>query len=185
MKANKINGVIKLFSEIPNKHELKPNVFNYHLQDESVHYADGYRDYISAEITDLQKKEGYIFDSENDVYTDNVINKTEEEIAQDLANANAIPLQNEYEKYKKRQRDGVDAYMMISAEFRLMKLGGAISEETHNEIEELLTPIRNEVIAGQWKKGLELLIVLGSGVIGLELYDRLYSQLNDYITLNY
>lgn len=185
MKANTINGVIKLFGSIPKRHDLKPNVFNYHLQDESVHYADGYRDYVSVEITDLQKKDGYIFDAENDVYTDNVIDKTEEEIAQDLAYANSLPLQNEYEKYKQRQRDGVDAYMMISAEFRLMKLGGVISESEHDMIEEILTPVRNEVIAGQWKKGLALLIEIGSLSIGEDLYNRLYAQLDNYITENY
>ena len=40
--ANNINGVIKLYEEIPTVFELKPNVSYYNLQDESVHIDDGF-----------------------------------------------------------------------------------------------------------------------------------------------
>ena len=185
MKAIDVNGVIKKYNSIPSSFELRPNVSYYNLQDSSVHYADGFRDLVEQTITDEQKKGSLVFDAENDVFTYNVIDKTPEEIQAELDYQNSLPLMNEYEKYKKRQRDGVDAYMMISAEFRLLKLSGELSEAEHNAIEEMLTPIRNEIVAGQWKKGLELLVSLGNEVIGVELYDRLYNQINDYILANY
>ena len=91
----------------------------------------------------------------------------------------------EFEMYIKRKTDGENAYLKLSAEFRLLKLSGQLSEETHNFIEATLTPVRNEVMFGQWKKGLELLEKLGSTLIGQTLYDRLHIQITEYISANY
>lgn len=58
--------------------------------------------------------------------------------------ANEI-LREETERYRKRQCDGVTAYAEISAEFRLAKLSGLLTEEQHGAIESVLIPVRNEV----------------------------------------
>jgi len=94
-------------------------------------------------------------------------------------------LEMETERYIQRTRDGISAYAKISAEFRLAKLSGQISEQTHGDIENLLIPVRNEVLAGQWISGLQKLQAIGAAQVGQELYDRLLSQLSDYITENY
>lgn len=91
----------------------------------------------------------------------------------------------EFFKYLKRKQDGEIAYLKLSAEFRLAKLSGIISEQAHSYLEELLTPVRNEVMFGQWKKGLEILENLGSSQIGIQLYDRLHLQISTYINENY
>ena len=96
-----------------------------------------------------------------------------------------IAITNEFTKYLKRKSDGEAAYLKLSAEFRLLKLSGQLSEESHSFIEETLTPVRNEVMFGQWKKGLELLEKLGSTLIGQTLYDRLHIQITEYISANY
>ncbi len=90
----------------------------------------------------------------------------------------------ETELYKKRQIDGVNAYAEISAEFRLAKLSGILSEEQHGAIESVLIPVRNEVLAGQWISALNILEQIGTS-IGSELYDRLHSQITNYINENY
>ena len=94
-------------------------------------------------------------------------------------------LENETEKYKIRQCDGVAAYAKISAEFRLAKLNGVITEESHAVIEQTLIVVRNEVLSGQWKSARIELENIGSTIIGVELYDRLHLQLSDYIALSY
>ena len=94
-------------------------------------------------------------------------------------------LENETEKYKIRQCDGVAAYAKISAEFRLAKLNGVITEEAHEVIEQTLIVVRNEVLSGQWKSARLELENIGSTIIGVELYDRLHLQLSDYIALSY
>lgn len=94
-------------------------------------------------------------------------------------------IQSEKEKYIKRTRDGQETYAEISAEFRIAKLTGQITEEAHSAIEEILIPVRNEVLAGQWISGLNKLIVIGSEAIGQLLYDRLYNQMNNYILSSY
>ena len=96
-----------------------------------------------------------------------------------------IALQNETRAYEKRSADGQTAYAKISAEFRLAKLAGVITEEAHGFIESQLIAVRNEILAGQWKSGLKELESLGATTIGQTLYDRLHLQLSTYITLNY
>jgi len=90
----------------------------------------------------------------------------------------------ETEMYLKRAGDGIKAYAEISAEFRLAKLAGVISEEQHGAIEETLIPVRNEVLAGQWMSALQKLEAIGVA-IGSELYDRLHTQISNYIAENY
>jgi hypothetical protein len=94
-------------------------------------------------------------------------------------------LELETQRYVKRTQDGINAYAKISAEFRLAKLSGQISEQAHGYIENLLIPVRNEVLAGQWISALMKLEALGVVQVGQELYDRLHLQLTNYITQNY
>lgn len=94
-------------------------------------------------------------------------------------------VKHESAKYLKRTQDGIEAYAKISAEFRLAKLNGIISEEAHGVIEDMLIPVRNEVLAGQWISGLQKLQAIGSGVIGGVLYNRLLNQIQAYIDENY
>lgn len=92
---------------------------------------------------------------------------------------------NEFQLYLKRKADGENAYLKISAEFRVLKLSGVITEETHQLIEDHLKPVRNEVMFGQWKDALRLLEDLGTTPVGAELYDRLHFQISNYISENY
>jgi len=93
-------------------------------------------------------------------------------------------LENETLMYIKRQCDGVSAYAEISAEFRLAKLSGVLTEEQHGAIEAVLIPVRNEVLAGQWISAKQKLEEIGV-VIGADLYNRLHTQITNYIAENY
>lgn len=90
----------------------------------------------------------------------------------------------ETEMYKKRTLDGINAYAEISAEFRLAKLSGILTEEQHVEIESILIPVREEVLAGQWISARQKLEGIGV-VIGVQLYNRLHTQISNYIDENY
>lgn len=94
-------------------------------------------------------------------------------------------LELESDKYMQRIKDGQEAYSRISAEFRLAKLNGEISEETHGYIEATLIPVRNEVLAGQWISAKMILEAIGAVNIGQDLYDRLHAQITNYINDNY
>jgi len=91
----------------------------------------------------------------------------------------------ETQKYIQRTTDGVNAYAKISAEFRLAKLSGTIDDATHTYLENLLIPVSNEVLAGQWISAKQKLIVIGVEQIGADLYNRLFDQLSEYIEINY
>ena len=94
-------------------------------------------------------------------------------------------LSSETERYIKRQQDGVQMYAEISAEFRLAKLNGLMSESTQSAIEKILISVRNEVLAGQWISAKNELELIGNSNIGADLYNRLHNQISNYITENY
>jgi len=107
---------------------------------------------------------------------------TPEEVAENTIQQS---LYNETQKYIQRTTDGVNAYAKISAEFRLAKLSGTIDDATHTYLENLLIPVRNEVLAGQWISAKQKLIVIGVAQVGEVLYNRLFEQITNYIELNY
>lgn len=96
----------------------------------------------------------------------------------------ATTLAQETRLYVQRIEDGKNAYAQISAEFRLAKLNGVITEAQHGAIEDILIPVRNEVLAGQWVSAKQKLEEIGN-VIGVDLYNRLHKQISDYISINY
>jgi hypothetical protein len=118
----------------------------------------------------------------NEDFTDIIETATIEDIAE---NNIQQALHNETQKYIQRTTDGVNAYAKISAEFRLAKLSGTIDDATHTYLENLLIPVRNEVLAGQWISAKQKLIVIGVAQVGEVLYNRLFDQITNYIEINY
>ena len=96
-----------------------------------------------------------------------------------------VQLENETQKYVQRTNDGVAAIAKFSAELRLAKLAGVITEDGHKAIDSALTPIRTEILAGQWISGQQLLEELGNSIIGQQLYDKIYTEIANYILQNY
>jgi len=91
----------------------------------------------------------------------------------------------ETQTYLKRITDGANAIAKFSAELRVAKLAGTISEEGHKVVDKALKPIRDEVLAGQWISAKDELILLGTSIIGQQLYDRIYNEIQLYIDNNY
>lgn len=119
------------------------------------------------------------YDPVNDVIYDEA---TEEEIS----NSNIKnQIDKEFEAYEKRCLDGRIAYNKINAEFRVMKENGQIEQGYYDLISETLIPVRNEVLAGQWITALSKLENIGNSIIGIDLYNRLHTQLSNYINENY
>jgi hypothetical protein len=136
-----------------------------------------YNRYVDANNVEVTEKQYIDF-----LKSGGTIQETDFNFPNDAASES---LELETQRYVKRTQDGINAYAKISAEFRLAKLSGQISEQTHGYIENLLIPVRNEVLAGQWISALMKLEDLGVAQVGKELYERLHLQLTDYITQNY
>jgi len=186
MKAKNENGNIVVYSEKQFQEQFnyynKTHLF-YTLPKETLE-AEGFYNVVIPEILQGEKLGAIYFDEVQKVFAYPIEQipipppKTQAELQEEALLA-------ETENYKKRTQDGADAYAKISAEFRLAKLSGVITEETQKYIESVLIPVRNEVLAGQWISAKQVLEAIGSSTIGVSLYDRLYLQITDYITLNY
>jgi len=93
--------------------------------------------------------------------------------------------EKETQTYLKRITDGANAIARFSAEIRIAKQSGVITEEGHKIIDKTLKLVRDEVLAGQWISAKDELVLLGTDVIGQQLYDRIYNELQNYINNNY
>ena len=108
---------------------------------------------------------------------------TPEEIAeQQITNIK----QKETDLYIKRMQDAQRIWAGLSAEFRIAKQIGQMDDATENIILAELKPVLDIVVPfGQWKTGYQLLLGVGSSVIGQDLYDKLHDIIWNYIQENY
>jgi hypothetical protein len=114
-----------------------------------------------------------------------IIDKTpsDEEIASQQAE---ILKQKETELYLKRMQDAQRIWAGLSAEFRIAKQVGQMDDATENIILAELKPVLDIVVPfGQWVTGYQLLLGIGSSVIGQPLYDKIHNILWSYIQENY
>jgi hypothetical protein len=163
---------ITIYNQLPHPYKNYPNFPN---ESPELIEAEGFLELVEPTLNDGEKY-GELYQNEN-TFTYKVINIQAEIIAK--------ALEDEKNRYIQRTQDGVNAYAELSAEFRLAKLNGILSEEQQKGIERILVPVRNEVLAGQWISALQLLEEIGFTNIGESLYGRLHLLLTDYITLNY
>lgn len=94
-------------------------------------------------------------------------------------------LRLEFEKYQARKIDGEKAFLSLAADLRIKKISGEIDEITFNSIEEILLPVRSEVVLGQWKTALNKLNEINPQSIGVDLYNKIQNTLQNYILENY
>ncbi len=163
---------IRIYNELPHPYKNYPNFPN---ESAEIIEAEGFLELVTPVIIDGEKL-GELYQNEN-TFTYEVINIQAEIIAK--------ALEAEKNMYIKRANDGVTIYASLSAEFRLAKLNGIITEEEQKGIERILIPVRNEVLAGQWISAKQLLEEIGFSVVGESLYNRLLLIITDYIAINY
>ena len=95
-------------------------------------------------------------------------------------------MQKESDLYLKRMQDAQRIWAGLSAEFRIAKQIGEMDDATENIILAELKPVLDIVVPfGQWKTGYQLLLGVGSSVIGQDLYDKLHDIIWNYIQENY
>ena len=128
-----------------------------------------------------QEFQQYLIDK--DIVGVEYVEATEEEIAQQqITNIK----QKETDLYIKRIQDAQRIWAGLSAEFRIAKQVGQMDDATENIILAELKPVLDIVVPfGQWKTGYQLLLGIGSSVIGQDLYNKLHDILLNYIQENY
>lgn len=115
--------------------------------------------------------------------TDFLEGATPEEIAQQQVQQLK---QKETDLYLKRMQDAQRIWAGLSAEFRIAKQVGQMDDATENIILAELKPVLDIVVPfGQWKTGYQLLLGIGSSVIGQDLYNKLHDIIWNYIQENY
>ena len=94
--------------------------------------------------------------------------------------------QKETDLYIKRMQDAQRIWAGLSAEFRIAKQAGQMDDATENIILAELKPVLDIIVPfGQWVTGYQLLLGVGSSVIGQDLYNKLHDIIWNYIQENY
>jgi len=88
-------------------------------------------------------------------------------------------------KQLKRKNDGVDAIAQLSGEYKVMVQLGYVTEEENKASTELLIPVSNFILLGEWKFALDKLNEIGIETIGANLFYKLEAILTGYIAENY
>ncbi len=88
-------------------------------------------------------------------------------------------------KYNQRIKDGIQAIAKISAELRVYQSAGIMTQQQHQYIEEILEPVRREILAGQWINAKRKLEEIGIDAVGEPPYVRLHTEITNYINSNY
>lgn len=94
-------------------------------------------------------------------------------------------LENEKTQYEKRIDDGRKYYAQVSAEFRLARLGGQLTNEQHSGIENIYRPVRDEILAGQWLTAKELATAIDINIVGADIYNKILNKITEYVAENY
>lgn len=124
MIANNINGKIETFNSIP---KVWNNVFGYDKLDTIRHNADGFYQLADVATSDTTKLGAIIFDDINNIYTYELLDKTDEEMT--LFNSNKLA------QYKE----------MINGYFAMMYIRALSSSMNKNSIDlSYLQGIREE-----------------------------------------
>ena len=180
MKAIEINGKIRIYDNIPKTFEesRRNSPGSYHRLDSSVHYADGFRDLIEPTLSSNEYKGSLYYDSENDYFTYNVIQRTDEEQTE-------YEKEIESEKYLQRIETGKLRFAKIAADFRIDKMNGNITHEFHRLLEETLKPVRDEFVNGQFISAKEKLEEIGSSIITEVIYNNLLNSISGAIDEHY
>ena len=149
----------------------------------------------SGKIKNTQTNEIFIRDDRNQNFIDFLQWQSNEEneityvdaFQEEIASQQAEMLkQKETELYIKRMQDAQSIWAGLSAEFRIAKQLGQMDDATENIILAELKPVLDIVVPfGQWVTGYQLLLEIGSSVIGQTLYDKLHNIIWSYIQENY
>ena len=148
---------------------------------------DNFKNVINGELvsewilTNIFPNENYIKPIWNG--TQWIEGATPEEIAEQQTE---VLKQKETDLYIKRIQDAQRIWAGLSAEFRIAKQIGQMDDATENIILAELKPVLDIVVPfGQWVTGYQLLLGVGSSVIGQPLYDKIHNILWNYIQENY
>lgn len=113
MIAINIDGKIKTFSDYPNTWN---NISPYQFAEEDIHYEDGFRPFVTPQLTAGQKLGAMVYDAVNDVFTYSVVSKSPADLEQETAAQKEITRNEIREKYQKRTVENAIALNPVDAE---------------------------------------------------------------------
>ncbi len=153
MKAITVNGTIKKYNKIPKKWRRlatpdKITVgYNYLTNEE--HEKDGFRDLVKPEYDDATQRLGaMVFDKDSDNYSFEIVEMTEEEIAEELQRKEDNDQSSK--DLAKLKADGIINFDRAIAFVMRRKENGRINENQANSVIKELYPLIEPLHSGLW-----------------------------------
>ena len=190
MKAITVNGTIKKYNKIPKRWRrlATPDkiTVGYNYLSSEQHELDGFRDLVKPEYDDATQRLGQmIYDESNDNYTFEIIEMSEEEIAEELQRKeDNDESANELARLK---ADGVLYFDRAIAFVMRRKAKGDINENQASRIVKEIYPLIEPLHKGLWmlvQDNLDESDAPNNDDI-LDIFNTIKNKINQYITDNY
>jgi len=190
MKAITVNGTIKKYNKIPKRWRrlATPDMVTvgYNYLTNEQHELDGFRDLVKPQYDDATQRLGQmIFDEDADNYTFEIVEMTEEEIAEELQR------KEDNDDYSKelamRKADGVIAFDRAMAFIMRRKDNGDINENQASRIVKEIYPLIEPLHKGLWllvQENVQESDAPNNDDI-LDIFNTILNKINQYITDNY
>lgn len=180
MKAILINNQIQYFQNF----STFKNIINIQQASEQQIYDLGFRDVIIPIISSTQSLGEIYFDNTNDVWTYYIIEKTQEELDEDLYQ---LEFQDEFADLEnKHEEDGKQLYRRIKFKIRKLLANGTITLTQFNTVRRFLRPAILPLNTGDWdiaKENVDALIIPTNTKL-LAILNTVKDLINDYIIKN-
>jgi len=189
MKAITINGTIKKYNKIPKRWRrlATPDkiTVGYNYLPSEEHELDGFRDLVKPEYDDATQRLGQmIYDEDADNYTFEIVEMSEEEIAEELQRKeDNDESANELARLK---ADGALAFDRAIAFILRRKKNGDIGDNQANRIIKDMYPMIEPLYKGLWmlvKENLDDATVPSNAEIQF-IFNKIKDKVNDYIDNN-
>ena len=190
MKAITVNGTIKKYNKIPKRWRrlATPDkiTVGYNYLPSEEHELDGFRDLVKPEYDDATQRLGQmIYDESNDNYTFEIVEMSEEEIAEELQRKeDNDESANELARLK---ADGVLYFDRAIAFVMRRKAKGNINENQASRIVKEIYPLIEPLHKGLWmlvQDNLDESDAPNNDDI-LDIFNTIKNKINQYITDNY
>lgn len=187
MKAIIIEGVLKFQN---NFKEFNGNVGLKYATDQQW-YDWGFREYVVPVYTNLQKLGEFYFDTVSDTITYYIVNKTQEELDADAAQAiitAQIAADNDIDATleNKYMEDGILLYRRVKFEIRRRLTNNVITLAQYNSLRRFIHPAILPLNTGDWDIANDNMIALTppTNATTLAIFNIVKNQIQVYVTDN-
>lgn len=142
----------------------------YQEQVDEIPLLTGEENYYITEVVLMDSYIVPIFNPESQTYSEGA----------SLGQKISVAVELKMSENASRREDGIKAYEQVASEMDVYVSMGIISSAEFDYISSVMKPVRNEIVNGRWKEGLNILVGL-KPQLDDKTYNKFYKIIADYL----